>query len=320
MLRAFHATPCRASRVSLVPAGFIDLPAHEGNGGFDHAAVHVGTRRLWVAHTVNGSLDVIDLATDRYAGSIPGLPGVAGALVAEADRLVFTSNRGERTVGVFAVGAEAGLEKIAVGGHPNGLAFDPASRLLLAANVGGGNTGGFTVSLVDLTRKRMVADLQVPGRTRWTIFDPATRTFYVNIADPALIVAVSPDRPDRIAMAIEVPAAGPHGLDLDPATGRLFCACDTGRLVAIEVATGRIVGDVAISGGPDVIFFNAAKRRLYIAVGDPGLVDVVDTDSLRVLESVPTEAGAHTLGFDSSTNKVYAFLPHTHRAMAFVDR
>jgi hypothetical protein len=34
---------------------------------------------------------------------------------------------------------------------------------------------------------------------------------------------------------------------------------------------------------------------------------------------VPTEAGAHTLALDRKRNKVYAFLPRSHRAAVFVD-
>jgi hypothetical protein len=30
----------------------------------------------------------------------------------------------------------------------------------------------------------MTADVTVPGRTRWAVFDPETELFYVNIADP----------------------------------------------------------------------------------------------------------------------------------------
>jgi hypothetical protein len=46
--------------------GYIDLPEHAGPGGFDHAAVHRGLRRLYVAHTANDALDVIDLDAGRY--------------------------------------------------------------------------------------------------------------------------------------------------------------------------------------------------------------------------------------------------------------
>jgi hypothetical protein len=40
--------------------GHIDLPAHAGRGGFDHAAIHERTRRLYVAHTANDAVDVVD--------------------------------------------------------------------------------------------------------------------------------------------------------------------------------------------------------------------------------------------------------------------
>jgi hypothetical protein len=40
------------------------------------------------------------------------------------------------------------------------------------------------------------------------------------------------------------------------------------------------------------------------------------TETMRHLESFPTEAGAHTIGFDAGRppRVVYAFFPKTHRA------
>jgi hypothetical protein len=40
---------------------------------------------------------------------------------------------------------------------------------------------------------------------------------------------------------------------------------------------------------------------------------------LRKLKTVPTEKGAHTIAFDKARNKVYAFLPQSHRALVFID-
>jgi DNA-binding beta-propeller fold protein YncE len=127
--------------------GHIELPEHRAKGGFDHADIHHPTDRLYVAHTSNDSIDVIDCARDRYIASIPGLMGVAGALVSETRNLVFTSNRGENTVSVFAPGDEPNAFKIAVGVKPNGLAFDPTRRILIAANVGDPSIAGFVFSI-----------------------------------------------------------------------------------------------------------------------------------------------------------------------------
>ena len=50
--------------------GFIDLPAHATAGGFDHAAVHEPTGRIYVAHTANDAVDVIapPMRTTRDGG------------------------------------------------------------------------------------------------------------------------------------------------------------------------------------------------------------------------------------------------------------
>ena len=182
---------------------FIDLPEHIKPGGFDHAAVHRTSSRLYVAHTINDALDVIDCASDQFLYSIPGLTGVAGALVSDERNLVFTSNRGENTVGIFSPDDEQNLVKDPVGVRPNGLSFDPQRGLILAANVGNPDIpGSFTLSMLDVQRREMVHSIPVPGRTRWTVFDFQVDVFYVNISDPAQIVIVDANQPDHIARTI----------------------------------------------------------------------------------------------------------------------
>jgi DNA-binding beta-propeller fold protein YncE len=297
--------------------GHIELPPNQSKGGFDHADVHQETDRLYVAHTSNDAVDVIDTARDRYIESISGFTAVAGALVSEELGLVFTSNRGEDTVSVFAPGAERQGFKIAVGVKPNGLAFDSARGILIAANVGDPSIlDSYSLSIVDLARRERIAEVKVPGRTRWTIYDKSRELFFVNIASPARIIAVDARNPTKISREYDIPAAGPHGLELDPATGRLMCACDAGVLLAIDPDSGGVVGDVGLSGAPDVIFLHG-RSRLYVAVGDPGVIDVIDVETMRREEVVTTEAGAHTLALDRKRNKVYAFLPQSHRAAVF---
>jgi DNA-binding beta-propeller fold protein YncE len=275
---------------------------------------------VYVAHTANDAIDVIDSATRRYVGSIGDLAAVAGALVSDEHDLVFTSNRGENTIGIFSPDDPSRVSKIDVGVRPNGLAYDPRHRRVLAANVGDpAVAGSFTVSLVDVEAKKLIADVLVDGRTRWTVFDPERAVFYVNVMSPPEIAVVDARTPG-VQRVIPIPSAGPHGLDLDIAKRRLFCACDGKRLVAVNADSGEIVSTVEIAGVPDVVFFNAALSRLYIAIGDPGIIDVFDTDRMKRVETVSTEAGAHTLAFDASSNTVYAFLPETHRARVYVDR
>jgi DNA-binding beta-propeller fold protein YncE len=304
----------------LTLSGSIELPEHNQPGGFDHATVHIHNRRLYTAHTINDALDVIDIDSDRYLYSIPGLTGVAGALVSEERNLVFTSNRGEDTISIFSPEDKTGAIKVKVGIRPNGLAFDPQRGLLLAANVGDPSIfGSFTLSIVDVEKRKMVANIPVPGRTRWTIFDLQEDVFYVNIANPPQIVVIDPNHLTGIAKVYEIPVSGPHGLDLDPTNERLFCACDGGQLVTLEAATGALISQLPLSGIPDVVFYNDSLNHLYVAIGDPGVIEVFDTKTMQRFQSVVTEKGAHTIGFDPAQNKVYAFCPEAHRALVFQD-
>jgi DNA-binding beta-propeller fold protein YncE len=205
--------------------------------------------------------------------------------------------------------------------RPNGLAYDPGHNLLLVANVGDpAIAGSFTVSLVDVGKHTMIANVPVPGRTRWALFDAQADVFYVNIMEPAQIVVIEASNPTHVAWVWEIPTVGPHGLELDAERRRLFCACDSARLVTVDCRSGRALNNMPISGKPDVVFFNPAHRHLYVAIGDPGAIDVIDTERMSLAESVPTERGAHTLAFDAQSNKVYAFLPQTHRTSVYEDK
>jgi DNA-binding beta-propeller fold protein YncE len=301
--------------------GFVELPAHTKPGGFDHAAVHEPTGRIYVAHTANDAVDVIDVEARKCLGSIGGLTGVAGALVALAPDLIFTSNRGENTVAIATLDDVTSLGKVPVGIRPNGLAYDAGRGRLLVAHVGDpGIAGSHTVSIVDVQTQQRIADLPVAGRTRWPVYDPVADAYHVNIADPPQIAVIDAGDPIRVRRVVPIPHAGPHGLDIDVARRRLFCACDAGIVVEIHADTGEILHAERIAGVPDVVFLDVGLNHLYIAIGEPGVIEVFDTKRLRRLETIPTEAGAHTLSFDATRHLVCAFLPATHRAAVFEGR
>jgi DNA-binding beta-propeller fold protein YncE len=306
--------------MALQHRGYIELPPHTKAGGFDHAAVHEPTGRVFVAHTANDAVDVIDISALKYVGSIAGLPAVAGALVAAKSDLVFTSNRGENTVGIFRWDDAGAVDKIGVGIRPNGLACDPHGTQLLVAHVGDpAVAGSFTVSVVDVPGRRRIVDIPVAGRTRWAVHDPIAGVFHVNVADPPQIVVVGATDPIGVRRVVPIEHAGPHGLDIDVARRRLYCACDAGVLVEVDADSGQTLATQPLGGVPDVVFFNAGLNRLYVAIGEPGIIEVFDTTPLRRHGTVETEAGAHTLSFDARRGLVCAFLPGSHRAAVYED-
>ena len=298
--------------------GYVQLPPHRGRGGFDHAAVHAASGHVYVAHTANDAVDVFDPVGRQHLFSVADLPGVAGALVSDDSGLVLSSNRAADTLGVFTLDRQPAVRRLGVGVRPNGLAYDHRRQLVLAANVGDEDVPGtHTLSLVWLGGTSVRREIAVPGRTRWTVFDPTTELFYVNIARPSQIVVVDPRQPDRIAGSIPLAHAGAHGLDLDVATQRLFCACDAGVLVTLDARSGSVLDEQPLSGVPDVVWFNRQCHQLYVAIGDPGVIDVFSTATMQRLATVATERGAHTTALSPVGDWLCAFLPDTHRASIY---
>jgi DNA-binding beta-propeller fold protein YncE len=241
---------------------------------------------------------------------------VAGVLIDNDQDLLFSSDRGCARVSIFRGSDEQLLGQVAVGQRPNGLAYDPTRRRLFVFNIGDPPGQNCTVSVVALGEMQVVRSVPLPGRPRWAVYDAATDQVFANIQVPAQIVVFDAEAM-QITRAIEVPAAGPHGLAIRGE--RLFCAADGGELVALHRDTGAVVGTVRLAGEPDVIMQDEALARLYVAVGDPGVVHAIDTQRLELLETVPTELDAHTIGWHPDCKVLYVFLPSSQGASVFLE-
>jgi len=302
--------------VSLARAGFIPVPPG-ARPGFDHADVYRAGRRMHVAHTGADRVDVLDCREHAFLRSLPELPGVAGVLVDEAHDLLVTSDRGAARVSIFRCSDEWLLGRVEVGPHPNGLAYDRRRRHLYAFNLGEPLGENCTASVINVEAMQVIRELPLPGRPRWAVYDEERDRVYANIRDPAEIIVIDCAR-HEIERALAVPAAGPHGLWLDH--DRLFCAADGGRLVVLDRDGGRVSARLPLPGVPDVVMHDPERARLYVAIGEPGVVCSFDSERLEPLETVATEAGAHTLGWDPDGHCLYVFCPTSSGAIIFEER
>jgi len=304
--------------VSLVRTAFIPLPPGREQG-FDHADVWLGAGgpRMYVAHTGADRIDVIDCSARTFLRSLDGLPGVAGVLIDQEHDLLFSSDRACARLSLFRCSDETLLGQVEVGPHPNGIAYDRRRRRLYSFNLGEPLGESCTASVVALGSLAVVAELRLPGRPRWAVYDPDTDAVYANIREPAQILAIDAERLAP-ARALDVPTAGPHGLWLDGS--RLFCAADGGALVVLDRDSGQLLANLPLPGVPDVVMHDPPLKRLYVAIADPGVVCSFDSERLQHVETVPTEQGAHTIGWDALARTLYVFCPGSSGAAAYEER
>jgi DNA-binding beta-propeller fold protein YncE len=294
--------------------GFIATPRGAAPG-YDHADIHRPSGRLYVAHTGADRVDVIDTKSGTYLRALPDLPGVAGVLIDAEHDLLATTDRGAARISLFRCSDEVPIGRVDVGPRPNGIAYDPGRRRLFVFNIGDPPGANPSVSVVQVDERWVSSTFPLPGRPRWALYDQSTDQIYANIESPAQIVVIDAARAGILG-TLAVPIPGPHGLALTP--DRLLCAADGGALVALR-RDGRVLGSVELVGAPDVVWHDPATERVYVAIGSPGVVQVVDAAGMRTLEVVYTEEGAHTTAWDDGAHALYVFCPKVGGAAVYRD-
>lgn len=270
--------------------------------------------KVYIAHTANGSLEVVDGEGLSHTRTIPGCPEASGVLCAQEEGLVFAAARGAGKILVVSVDKDDTVEEIHAGSRPNGLAWDSKRKQLLVADVEDNRA-----RLLDPHSGRELSEFALKGRPRWSLYDPTLDVFLVNIKDPAGLAFVSPGRLAEQRF-VPISVAGPHGLEVIPGTGPAFIACDGRSVVELDLVSGRETALVPLSGEPDVLWLNPQRGHLYCAIGVPGVIDVIDVNRHVVSERVVTEEGAHTLTFDRSRRQLYALMPKSQRVDVYSEK
>jgi hypothetical protein len=273
--------------MSLKALGVIEIPGASGSE-FDHGIFDSRTRRVFIAHTKQSTVEVIDAAAGRHIATLPGFPGVAGAVADDGEILV--TNRGSASIAWLDGATFKTRSVLATGPRPNGAAIVKRLSLGIAACIGDEKEAP-TLQAFRLGDGQR-AKLGLPGRPRWCVTDAAAERLFLCIREPSMIlVAGLPDL--RPLAQWPLPSAGAHGLDIDHSRGRLYAACDAGDLVEVDSGSGEVTNVWPIAGPPDVTFFNPATGRVHVAIGEPGLVETVDPKPGRAVRTV-TGADAHT--------------------------
>ena len=268
--------------------GTIKIPNAVGSA-FDHGAFDRKTRRLFIAHTARDCVEVIDHDAQKHIATLPGFPGVAGAVVDDGEVLV--TNRGAASVAWLDAATLETKAVLKTGTRPNGAAIVKRKALGIAACIGDEGEEPTLQAFALNDRKRQAA-IKLPGRPRWCVIDAAAERIFLCIREPSMVFVASLPDLEPIAQW-KLPSGGAHGLDIDHARGRLYAACDEGALVEIDSSSGEITNVWPIAGAPDVTFFTPLTGRVHVAIGEPGLIDTIDPRSGDNIRTV-TADGAHT--------------------------
>jgi hypothetical protein len=267
---------------------------------FDYASIDPSTDRLWVAHMDAGQLLAVDLRTRRIVRTIPA-PGVHGVLAVPALGRVYASATDARQV--LTIDARSGkiLAAAPAGRYPDGLAYDPVERHVFVSDESGG------VETVINTAGHRLATIPLGGEAGNVQYDPGSGHVLADVQTRDDIAVIDP-RTNRIVRRIPVPGCvSDHGLYIDASRELAFVACDqNATLHTLDLRSMTWTGQDAVGSSPDVLAFDGADRRLYVAA-ESGVVAVFaeTAHGARRLGLAFLAHEAHTVAVDPRTHLVY---------------
>src|SRR5438876_2544435 len=144
--------------MSMKAIATIEIPRSAGSS-FDHGAFDPKSRRVFVAHTGRDCVEVIDHDAGKHIATLPGFPGVAGAVADDGQILI--TNRGSASIALLDAGTLESRATYKTGGRPNGAVIVARLGLGIAACIGvDGETP--TLQLYGLSDRRRVS-IDLPG-------------------------------------------------------------------------------------------------------------------------------------------------------------
>lgn len=267
-----------------------------GAGRWDYVQIDSANHRLYVSHATQ--TEVIDTATDKLVGTIPDTNGVHGIAIANDLGRGYTSDGTDNDVSVFDLKTLKVLSKVKTGTNPDAIIYEPVSHHVITFN---GRSNDATV-FDGKTGAIVAASIPVGGKPEFAQVDGKGHVYF-NIEDKNEIGEIDAKTAVLTKHFSIAPCDGPSGLAIDPKTSHLFSVCGNKMMVVSDPATGKVLATPAIGQGPDGVAFDDGYA--FSANGRDATITMVDAKTFEPVATIPTQAGARTIGSDQVAHKLY---------------
>ncbi len=268
-------------------------------GGFNHMSVDPGQQRLFAAAPTNGTIEIVDLKTGKALRSLEGEKPAAVRFAPEFNQLYAT--RGQ-SVYIYDGKTLDQIDKVNLESSLDEIQYDARAKQLYVGVMAADKTA---IAILSLPDGKRLGEIKLPGKPQGFIVEQKGKRIFANI--PALKQIAVLDRENRTLLEPWSLAGtqGNYPIDLDEERHRLFVGCrQPAQMVVFDTGTGKPVANIDISGDTDDLFYDSARKRVYVSSGD-GSIDVIDqrdADHYQSLGRIPTVAGARTSALSVALN------------------
>ena len=269
-------------------------------GGTDFIEFDQERGRLLAGHPANGTLDIFDTKSGQFIASLSTGAAMDTAVDTKGARYIVSVSKQQKVVSIDAV-------KLAITGSIT--LPDPADVLTFNPNNGCvyvGHDDATEIWAVDVNAEKVVASIPIAEGPEALVCDVVGNRVYANVKSADYIAVIDPTSNKVVTSWPTSPAKSPHGLVIDKEGNRLIAVGGSGKLVAIDLNSGKVVSSTDVAPKVDQIAYDSGLKRVYCASGS-GVMSVVDAagSQLKTLGDIPTHKGAHSVAVDNRTHAVW---------------
>ena len=283
----------------------IDLPAVEGR--IDHLTLDAARHQLFVAALGNNTVEVLDLDKGVRTHSLPGFPEPQGIVALPDLNLVAVANGQAGDLRLVDMATREIRKTIPLSEDADNVRYDAVVKRIYVAH------GSGAISAVDAVSGRVLGGVRLGGHPESFQLERAGARVFANVPDAKQIAVIDRQTMKVVTTWAVTGAEANYPMALDEDGHRLFVGCRRpAKVLVFDTSSGRQIGAFDISGDTDDLFYDAARKRLYISCGD-GFLDVFQQQDLgrfARIAQVATAAGARTSLFVPEQHRLYLAVPH----------
>ncbi|MDE3181557.1 MAG: YncE family protein [Acidobacteriota bacterium] len=285
----------------------LTVPMPGIRGRIDHFDADVHGQRLFMSALGNNTVEVFDLRSGRHIHTIRELDGPQGVTYAPRFNRIIVANGGDGTCRIFDGQTYRLLKVIHLSSDADDTRYGASDGRVY---VGYGDGG---IGIVNAGAGSLIGTIKLPGHPESFQLASAGPLIYVNIPTAGHIVEVmNRDTRQLVAKWTIEGARDNFPMALDDAHHRLFVVCRRpAEMLVLDVNSGRIVARVPCVGDADDIWYDAARKLIYISGGE-GYISVVkqrDPNHYQMLAQIKTALGARTSFFVPQLSRMYLAAP-----------
>jgi DNA-binding beta-propeller fold protein YncE len=285
--------------------GAIELPGVDGR--IDHLAFDAAGQRLFVAALGNNTVEVLDLKSSRHVKSVPGFREPQGIAVLPDAKVVAVANGQGEGVQFIDASDYHPTRAVRLGDDSDNVRYDMAAKRLFVG------FGGGALASISPADGKVLGEAKLSGHPESFQLERSGPRVFVNVPTADQIAVVDRSAMNVIARWPVTGAKSNFPMALDEANHRLFVGCRRpAKVLVYDTATGKESGSFDIVGDTDDLFYDAARKRLYVSGGE-GYLDVFqaqDASRLTRIAHIATAPGARTSLFVAEQERLYLAVPH----------